>query len=110
MWSYFANPERFDRLARALLPWCWGVAAALFAIGLPWALYFSPGDYQQSDTVRIMYVHVPAAWLAMGLLAAALAGCRHLPRSTVTALTGIGHMAPILTPEPVAEAILAVLS
>lgn len=65
MWSYFANPERFDRLARAVLPWCWGLTAVLFAIGLPWALYFSPEDYQQSDTVRIMYVHVPAAWLAM---------------------------------------------
>ena len=65
MWSYFANPERFDRLAAAMLPWTWGVAIALFAIGLPWALVLSPPDYQQSETVRIMYVHVPAAWLAM---------------------------------------------
>ncbi|MGJ3230685.1 MAG: heme ABC transporter permease [Oceanicaulis sp.] len=65
MWSYFANPERFDRLARAVIPWTWGIAGLLFAIGLPWALVISPPDYQQSETVRIMYVHVPAAWLAM---------------------------------------------
>lgn len=65
MWSYLANPERFDRLARAVIPWAWGLAALLFAIGLPWALVISPPDYQQSETVRIMYVHVPAAWLAM---------------------------------------------
>lgn len=69
MWSYFANPERFDRLAAAMLPWTWGLAIALFAIGLPWALIFSPPDYQQSETVRIMYVHVPAAWLAMAAYA-----------------------------------------
>lgn len=69
MWSYFANPERFDRLAAAMLPWTWGFAIALFAVGLPWALVFSPADYQQSETVRIMYVHVPAAWLAMAAYA-----------------------------------------
>jgi heme exporter protein C len=69
MWSYFANPERFDRLAAATLPWTWALAMALFAIGLPWALVFSPADYQQSETVRIMYVHVPAAWLAMAAYA-----------------------------------------
>jgi len=69
MWSYFANPERFDRLAAAMLPWTWALAIALFAIGLPWALVFSPADYQQSETVRIMYVHVPAAWLAMAAYA-----------------------------------------
>jgi heme exporter protein C len=69
MWSYFANPERFDRLAAAMLPWTWALAIALFAVGLPWALVFSPPDYQQSETVRIMYVHVPAAWLAMAAYA-----------------------------------------
>jgi heme exporter protein C len=69
MWSYFANPERFDRLARATIPWTWAIAGALFAVGLPWALVISPPDYQQSETVRIMYVHVPAAWLAMAAYA-----------------------------------------
>lgn len=65
MLSYFANPERFDRLARAFIPWGWGLTLVLFAIGLPWALAISPPDYQQSETVRIMYVHVPAAWLGL---------------------------------------------
>ena len=65
MWSYFANPERFDRLARTLIPILAGLSVILFVIGLPCALVFSPPDYQQSETVRIMYVHVPAAWLAM---------------------------------------------
>lgn len=65
MWSYLANPERFERLARVLAPVMWALAWVLFLVGIPWALAISPPDYQQSDTVRIMYVHVPAAWLAM---------------------------------------------
>ncbi len=69
MFSHFANPERFERLARVVTPWAWGAAAVLFAIGLPWALVVSPPDYQQSETVRIMYVHVPSAWLAMAAYA-----------------------------------------
>ena len=62
----FANPARFQRLARAVLPWCAGGAVVAFAIGLYLALVASPPDYQQGDNVRIMYVHVPAAWMALG--------------------------------------------
>ena len=62
----FANPARFQRLARAVLPWCAGASVVLFAIGLYLALITSPPDYQQGDTVRIMYVHVPAALMALG--------------------------------------------
>lgn len=69
MWSAFANPERFERLAAHLVPWFGWAAAILFAIGLPWALIISPPDYQQGETVRIMYVHVPAAWLSMAAYA-----------------------------------------
>lgn len=69
MVTFFANPERFDRLARAVIPVAGGLALVLFAVGLPWALVFSPADYQQGDTVRIMHVHVPAAWLAMAAYA-----------------------------------------
>jgi heme exporter protein C len=61
----FANPARFQRLVDPLLPWLAVAAVGLFALGLWWALVKSPADYQQGDTVRIMYVHVPAAWLAM---------------------------------------------
>src|SRR5512147_1822417 len=45
------------------------VAAALFAVGLPWGLFNSPADYQRGETVRIMYVHVPAAWWSLGIYA-----------------------------------------
>jgi heme exporter protein C len=62
----FANPNRFLALSGRLLPWLWGASAVLFALGLYLALIASPADYQQGDSVRIMYVHVPAAMLAMG--------------------------------------------
>lgn len=68
-----ANPARFLRFARAALPWTSALAAGAFAVGLWLALVDSPIDYQQRDTVRIMHVHVPAAWLAM-MAYAVLAG------------------------------------
>ena len=57
----FANPARFMRLSRVILPWAAGLTLALFPVGLWLALVGSPADYQQGDSVRIMYVHVPAA-------------------------------------------------
>jgi len=62
----FANPGRFLRLSGRVLPWLVGAALLTLGIGLPWALFFSPPDWQQGETVRILYVHVPMAWLAMG--------------------------------------------
>ncbi|MFQ5971002.1 MAG: heme ABC transporter permease [Alphaproteobacteria bacterium] len=61
----FANPNRFLRLSRAILPWSATLTAILFVFGLYFALFASPADFQQGDTVRIMYVHVPAAWMAL---------------------------------------------
>jgi heme exporter protein C len=61
----FANPARFLRLARAVLPWSAGVTILSLIAGLALALVVSPPDYQQGQAVRIMYVHVPAAWMAM---------------------------------------------
>src|ERR1700753_3633379 len=61
----FANPRRFLRLADRLLPWLAGGTLIAFALGLYLALFDSPPDYQQGETVRIMYVHVPAAWIPM---------------------------------------------
>ncbi len=61
----FANPTRFLRLAEALQPWAYGAAAVAFVVGLYLGLVASPADYQQGETVRIMYVHVPAAWMAL---------------------------------------------
>ena len=61
----FANPGRFLRITRPLLPWLAAATGLCFAAGLYFALLASPPDYQQGETVRIMYVHVPAAWIAM---------------------------------------------
>ncbi|HEY4135508.1 MAG TPA: heme ABC transporter permease CcmC [Alphaproteobacteria bacterium] len=68
--QFLANPARFLRIANALLPWLAIVTVALFASGLYYAFFDSPPDYQQGDSVRIMYVHVPAAWMAMMAYAA----------------------------------------
>ncbi|OCO99714.1 MULTISPECIES: heme ABC transporter permease [unclassified Ensifer] len=62
--SDLANPTRFLALADRLLPWLSGLTALSFVVGL-WLSFATEGDYQQGETVRIMYVHVPAAWLSM---------------------------------------------
>ncbi len=61
----FANPARFLRLAALVLPWSGGLTVVLLGAGLYFALVASPPDYQQGDTVRIMYIHVPAAWMGL---------------------------------------------
>jgi heme exporter protein C len=63
--QHFANPARFLTLAQAVLTPIWVLTAVAFAIGLYLALVTAPPDYQQGETVRIMYVHVPAAWWAL---------------------------------------------
>jgi heme exporter protein C len=65
----FANPARFSRISRAILPWVAAATAILFAVGLYLALVAAPPDYQQGETVRIMYVHVPAAWMSLSVYA-----------------------------------------
>jgi heme exporter protein C len=60
-----ANPTRFLKIANAALPYIWGATLLLFAVGLYGALVSAPADYQQGETLRIMFVHVPAAWMAM---------------------------------------------
>jgi heme exporter protein C len=61
-----ANPTRFLALAERLLPWLTLATALAFAVGLTLA-WGAPDDYQQGATVKIMFVHVPAAWLSMGI-------------------------------------------
>jgi len=61
----YANPARFNRLASRLMPWFAWPAGFLILGGLYFGLIASPADYQQGETVRIMYVHVPSAWMAM---------------------------------------------
>jgi heme exporter protein C len=69
----YANPTRFMQLSGTLVPWLAGLSIALLAAGL-YLAFTAPPDYQQGDTVRVMFVHVPAAWTAMmayGLMAVA---------------------------------------
>ena len=69
----FANPGRFLRIAGRVQPWLNALALIGCAIGLAWGLFWAPADWQQGDAMRIMYVHVPSAWLAsFGYLALAL--------------------------------------
>ncbi len=74
----FANPTRFMRVANAILPWSAAFCALFLVAGLYLGLIASPPDYQQGETVRIMYVHVPSAWMAMfvygGMAMASAAG------------------------------------
>jgi heme exporter protein C len=64
-----ANPTRFMALSARVLPWISAGAAILIAIGLYMAFFTAPPDYQQGHTAKIMYVHVPAAWLSMFIYA-----------------------------------------
>jgi heme exporter protein C len=60
-----ANPTRFLGLAERVLPWLVAATVFAFAVGLTQALFIAPDDYQQGATVKIMFIHVPFAWLAM---------------------------------------------
>ncbi len=62
--SDLANPTRFLALTDRVLPWLAALTLLVFAAGL-WLSFTTEGDYQQGETVRIMYVHVPSAWLSM---------------------------------------------
>ncbi len=68
MWKWiqaFATPQNFYRISEKLIPWFLYPFIVLTLVGLYWGLFASPADYQQGDSVRIMYVHVPAAWMSL---------------------------------------------
>jgi heme exporter protein C len=62
----FANPQKFLALASWLVPVLWALAGLALLVGVPWSLAFAPADYQQSETARIIFIHVPSAWIAVG--------------------------------------------
>ena len=64
-WTTFAAPSRFYALTGHLLPWCWAVAAVLAAAGLWVGFAIAPTDFQQGEAYRIIFIHVPAAWMSM---------------------------------------------
>ena len=72
-----ASPTRFLNFAERALPWLTAATLFAFVIGLMQALFVAPDDYQQGATVKIMFLHVPCAWLAMfcwGLMSVAALG------------------------------------
>ena len=89
MIAALANPERFMAFSRWAAPLLGAVAAALLAVGL-WLGFRAPPDYQQGDTVRIMFIHVPAAWIA----------CSSTPAWAARASSAWSSATPWPTPPP----------
>ncbi len=75
MLHQFANPIKFLRLADLVQPWFAGLTLLLIFTGLYFGLFLSPDDYQQGATVRIMYLHVPAAWMSLFCYSMLAMGC-----------------------------------
>ena len=68
VWEY-ANPRKFIATADAVLPYFATLAASALVIGLTWGFFFTPDDYRQGATVKIIYLHVPAAMMAINVWA-----------------------------------------
>ncbi len=64
MWEY-ANPKRFMGWTRPVLPWTFALAGGCLLVGLTWGFFFTPDDFRQGSTVKIIYLHVPAALMAI---------------------------------------------
>ena len=64
LWKY-ANPVKFLGLSERILPWLWAGAFVCLIIGLVWGFFFIPNDFRQGSTVKIIYLHVPAALMAI---------------------------------------------
>ncbi|MCY1125888.1 heme ABC transporter permease [Frigidibacter sp. RF13] len=64
IWEY-ANPKKFMQTSGALLPWAVGLSVVTLTVGLIWGFFFTPDDYKQGSTVKIIYIHVPSALMAI---------------------------------------------
>jgi heme exporter protein C len=64
LWEY-ANPKKFLTTTSRVLPWLWGLAFGCLVVGLIWGFFFTPNDFRQGSTVKIIYLHVPAALMAI---------------------------------------------
>ena len=63
----FANPNRFSRLVGHVVPYCTTLATSLLVIGIAWGFFFTPDDYRQGSAVKIIFVHVPSAMMAINM-------------------------------------------
>lgn len=64
LWEY-ANPRKFLATSERVLPWFWGLAGLCLVFGLIWGFFFTPDEARQGSTVKIIFLHVPAAMLAI---------------------------------------------
>jgi heme exporter protein C len=94
-WSWFASPQTFFPLAGALARWCGGAAALLAAAGLYVGFFVAPTDAQQGEAYRIIFIHVPAAWMSM-FIYVVMAGWAAIGLAFNTRLSGM--MASALAP------------
>ena len=63
--KFLINPNKFNQLTDIIIRPIFYLSIVTLSLGLIFALFLSPDDYQQGSTVRIMYVHVPSAWLSL---------------------------------------------
>ena len=64
-WYQYASPPAFYHLAGKMIPWFYAAAALLCAVGLYIGFFVAPTDFQQGEAYRIIFIHVPAAWMSM---------------------------------------------
>jgi len=68
MWTFlhkFASPKHFYRIAGKMIPWLAALTVLFMAAGLYFGLFVAPPDYQQGESYRIMFIHVPSAWMSL---------------------------------------------
>jgi len=99
MWKWlhpYANPEVSYHFTGKLTPWFGGLALIFLTVGLIWALLFAPADYQQGESFRIFYIHVPAAMFSMGIYSSmAIAAFSSLVWQVKLADASAAAMAPV---------------
>lgn len=99
IWTFIhklGSPKWFYGISARLMPWFWVAAAALILVGTVWGLAFAPADYQQGNSFRIIYVHVPAAFLAQSIFVSmAVAGLVYMVWKIKVADMAAAMMAPL---------------
>ncbi|MBK4715918.1 MULTISPECIES: heme ABC transporter permease [Tenebrionibacter/Tenebrionicola group] len=99
MWKtlhQLAKPERLYSLCGRFIPWLWLLSAILLVVGCIWGFVYAPADYQQGQSYRIMYLHVPVAIWSMGIYASmAIAAFIGLVWQMKMADLAVAAMAPV---------------
>ena len=104
MWKWlhpYAKPERAYQLCNTLLPWFALPAVVCLVVGTMWGLAYAPQDYQQGDSFRIIYIHVPSAMLSMStyvaMAIAALVGMVWQWRTAYMAMIAMAPVGAVMT-------------